>query len=95
MSQESDVCCTTAMSDIQNQCIWDEINLFYFTTCIITHNNNVIEQNIDVSTFDILSVKKTYTELYWNVYKTDHLFFNGRKIFLLSNRLSLNQFHQQ
>jgi len=61
MSQESDVCCTTSMYDIQNQCIPDEIDIrvFYFTTCIITHNNSVIEQNINVFTFDILSVKKT------------------------------------
>ena len=49
MSQESDVCCTTSMYDIQNRCIPDEIDLFYFKTCIITHNNNVIEQNINVS----------------------------------------------
>ena len=48
MSQESDVCCTTSMYDIQNRCI-PEIDLFYFKTCIITHNNNVIEQNINVS----------------------------------------------
>ena len=61
MSQESDVCCTTSMYDIQNRCIPDEIDLFYFKTCIITHNNNIIEQNINVSTFDILSVKKPHT----------------------------------
>ena len=53
MSQESNVCCTTSMYDIQNRCIPDEIDLFYFKTCIITHNNNVIEQNINVSMFDI------------------------------------------
>ena len=46
MSQEGDECCTTSMRDIQNRCIPDEIDLFYFKTCIITHNNNVIEQNI-------------------------------------------------
>ena len=57
MSQESNVCCTTSMYDIQNRCIPDEIDLFYFKTCIITHNNNVLEQNINVSMFDILSVK--------------------------------------
>ena len=57
MSQESDVYYTTSMYDVQNQFIPDEINLFYFKTWIITHNNNVIEQNIHVSTFDILSVK--------------------------------------
>ena len=61
MSQESDVCCTTSMYDIQNRCIPDEIDLFYFKTCIITHNNNVIEQNINVSMFDILSVKEPGT----------------------------------
>ena len=61
MSQESDVCCTTSMYDIQNRCIPDEIDLFYFKTCIITHNNNVIEQNINVSMFDILSVKEPRT----------------------------------
>ena len=60
MSQESDVCCTTSMYDIQNRCIPDEIDLFYFKTCIITHNNNVIEQNINVSMFDILSVKEPH-----------------------------------
>ena len=43
------------------RCIPDEIDLFYFTTCIITHNNNVIEQNIDVSMFDILSAKKPHS----------------------------------
>ena len=58
MSQESDVCCTTSMYDIQNRCIPDEIDLFYFKTCIITHNNNVIEQNINVYMFEILSIKK-------------------------------------
>ena len=63
MSQESDVCCTTSMYDIQNRCIPDEIDLFYFKTCIITHNNNVIEQNIDVSMFDILSVKEPHNLL--------------------------------
>ena len=46
MSQESDVCCTTSMYDIQNRCIPDEIDLVYLKTCIITHNNNVIEQNM-------------------------------------------------
>ena len=61
MSQESNVCCTTSMYDIQNRCIPDEIDLFYFKTCIITHNNNVIEQNINVSMFDILSVKEPLT----------------------------------
>ena len=62
MSQESDVCCTTSMYDIQNRCIPDEIDLFYFKTCIITHNNNVIEQNINVSMFDILSVKEPHKD---------------------------------
>ena len=61
MSQESDVCCTTSMYDIQNRCIPDEIDLFYFKTCIITHNNKVIEQNINVSMFDILSVKELHS----------------------------------
>ena len=61
MSQESDVCCTTSMYDIQNRCIPDEIDLFYFKTCIITHSNNVIEQNINVSMFDILSVKEPHS----------------------------------
>ena len=42
------------------RCIPDEIDLFYFKTCIITHNNNVIEQNIKVSMFDILSVKEPH-----------------------------------
>ena len=46
-----------------NRCIPDEIDLFYFKTCIITHNNNVIEQNINVSMFDILSVKKPHRSL--------------------------------
>ena len=59
MSQESDVYYTTSMHDVQNQFIPDEINLFYFKTWIITHNNNV-EQNIHVSTFDILSVKNPH-----------------------------------
>ena len=48
------------MYDIQNRCIPDEIDLVYFKTCIITHNNNVIEQNINVSMFDILSVKEPH-----------------------------------
>ena len=60
MSQESDVCCTTSMYDIQNRYIPDGIDLLYFKTCIITHNNNVIEQNINVSMFDILSVKEPH-----------------------------------
>ena len=61
MIQESDVCSITSMYDIQNRCLLDEIDLFYFTTFIITHNNNVIEQNIDVSMFDILAAKKPHT----------------------------------
>ena len=61
MSQESDVCCITSMYDIQNRCIPDEIDLVYFKTFIITHNNNVIEENINVSMFDILSVKEPHT----------------------------------
>ena len=60
MSQESDVCCITSMYDIQNRCIPDEIDLVYFKTFIITHNNNVIEENINVSMFDILSVKEPH-----------------------------------
>ena len=56
-SQERDVCHTTSMYDIQNRCIPHQIDLFYFKTCIITHNNNVTEQNINVSSFDVLSVK--------------------------------------
>ena len=63
MSQESDVCCTTSMYDIQNRCIPDEIDLFYFKTCVITHNNKVIEQNINISMFNILSVKEPHTKL--------------------------------
>ena len=51
------------MYDIQNRYNPDEIDLFYFKNCIITHNNNVIEQNINVSMFDILSVKESHT--YW------------------------------
>ena len=62
--QESDACSTTSMYDIQNRFIPDEIGLFYFTTWVITHNNNVIEQNIDVSMFDILSAKKPHTQLF-------------------------------
>ena len=61
MSQESDVWCTTSMYDIQNRCIPDEIDLSYFKTCIITHNNNVVQQKINVSMFDILSVKEPHT----------------------------------
>ena len=57
MTQESNICCITSTYDIQNRCILDEIDLFYFKTCIITHNNNVIEQNINVFMFDILFVK--------------------------------------
>ena len=63
MSQESNVCCITSMYDIQNRCIPDEIDLFYFKTCIIMHNNNVIEQNINVSMFDTLSVKEPYSHV--------------------------------
>ena len=63
MSQESDACCTTSMYDIQHRCIPDEIELFYFKTYVITHNNNIIEQNINVSTFDFLSVKKLHRNL--------------------------------
>ena len=51
------------MYDIQNRYIPDEIDLFHFATCIITHNNNVIEQTIDVSMFDILSAKKPHRDL--------------------------------
>ena len=62
MSQESDACCTTSMYDIHNRCIPDEIDLFYFNTCITTHNNKAIEQNINVSMFDISPVKELHTE---------------------------------
>ena len=65
MIQESDACSRTSMYDIQNLCISDEIDLFYFTTCVITHNNNVIEQNIDVSMYDILSAKKPHSWAAW------------------------------
>ena len=68
MSQESDVCCTTSMYDIQNRCIPDEIDLFYFKTCIITHSNNVIEQNINVSMFDILSVQEPHSASWISAY---------------------------
>ena len=62
MIQESDVCSITSMYDIQNRCILDEIDLFYFTTCIKMQSDNVIsEQNIGVSMFDILSTKKPHT----------------------------------
>ena len=61
MSQECDICCTTSMYDIQNRCIPGEIDLFYFKTCILTHKINVIKQNINVSMFDILSVKEPHT----------------------------------
>ena len=50
----------TSMYDIQSRCIPDGIDLFYFKTCIITHNNNIIEQNINVSMFDILYVKEPH-----------------------------------
>ena len=73
MSQESDVCYTTSMYDIQNRCILDEIDLFYFKTCIITHNNNVIEQNINVSMFDILSVKEPHRTSYRDLSETGRL----------------------
>ena len=51
---------STSMYDIQNRCIPDEIDLFYFKTYNMTHNNNVIEQNINVSMFNILSVKESH-----------------------------------
>ena len=79
MSQESDVCCTTSMYDIQNRCIPDEIDLFYFKTCIITHNNNVIEQNINVSMFDNLSVKEPHR------YSLSHRTKRGNSLHLSSN----------
>ena len=53
------------MYDIQNRYIADEIYLFpQFCNLIITHNNNVIEQTIDVSMFDILSAKKPQNNVY-------------------------------
>ena len=58
------------MYDIQNRCIPDEIDLFYFMTCIITHNNYVIKQNINVSMFDILSVKEPHTVPLWDMQLT-------------------------
>ena len=50
----------------QHRCMTSKIDVFrmkliYFKTCIITHNNSVIEQNINVSMFDILSVKEPHT----------------------------------
>ena len=62
MSQKSDVCCTTwCMTSKSMYSGWNWFILF--KTCIITHNNNVIEQNINVSMFDILSVKKPHRSL--------------------------------
>ena len=58
MSQEGDECCTTSMHDIQNRC---KLIYFILRLVFITHNNNVIEKNINVSTFDILSVRKPHT----------------------------------
>ena len=78
MGQESDVCCTTSMYAIQNRCIPDEIDLFYFKTCIITHNNKVIEQN-NVSMFDILSVKEPHTHLSCSPnFRVLHISMNAR-----------------
>ena len=78
MSQESDVCCTTSMYDIQNRCIPDEIDLFYFKTCILTHNSNVIEQNINVSMFDILSVKEPHKFCLWYKFANSPISFWNR-----------------
>ena len=36
------------------------MKLIYFILRLITHNNNVIEQNINVSMFDNLSVKEPH-----------------------------------
>ena len=83
MSQESDVCCTTSIYDIQNRCIPDEIDLVYFKICIITHNNNVIEQNINVSMFDILFVKEPH------IYSRA-AFIRGRCLFKIQLFLSNN-----
>lgn len=58
MSQESYVCCTTMMYDVQNRCFPYKIDFFYFKTFIITHDIDVTEQNINVSTLDILCIKK-------------------------------------
>ena len=83
MSQESDVCCTTSMYDIQNRCIPDEIDLFYFKTCIITHNNNVIEQNINVSMLDILSVKEPHIRLCFRIAQGYKFFSLREKVVIL------------
>lgn len=40
MVQESDVCCTASMCDIQNRCIPYEIDLCCFSFCTVTHKNN-------------------------------------------------------
>ena len=47
----------------QHRCMTSKIEvsrmkLIYLKTCMVTHNNNAIEQNIDVC--DILSVKKPH-----------------------------------
>ena len=78
MSQESDVRCTTSIYDIQNRCIPDEIDSFYFKTCIITHNSNVIEQNINVSMFDILSVKEPHKFCLWYKFSNSPISFWNR-----------------
>ena len=61
-----------------NRCIPDEIDLFYFKTCIITHNNNVIEQNINVSMFDILSVKEPHKFCLWYKFANSPIGFWNR-----------------
>ena len=53
----------------QHRCMTSKIDVFrmkmiYFILrlCIITYNNNVIEQNINVSMFDILFVKEPHRD---------------------------------
>ena len=52
--------CITSKIDV----FWMKLIYFFFKTCIITHNKNVIEQNINVSMFDIFSVKEPHTNAF-------------------------------
>ena len=49
----------------QHRCMTSKIDVFrmkliYFILRLVTHNNKVIEQNINVSMFDILSGKEPH-----------------------------------
>ena len=73
MSQESDVCCTTSMYDIQNRCIPDEIDLVYFKTCILSVKELHTMDSLCMPLFIYLHTKLRRIQISVAIYRTSFL----------------------